>query len=60
MGKIERGKGGLAVFSKYDDVVLKVKRQLDTSKSTTSEEQTVDLLRTKSSISKLEIVDFGG
>ena len=35
MGKIERGKGVLAVFSKYDDVVLKVKRQLDTSKSTT-------------------------
>ena len=60
MGKIERRNGILAVFSKYDDVVLKVKRQLDTSKSTTSEEQTVDLLRSKSSISKLEIVDFGG
>ena len=56
--KIERRKTKTAIFGDDDDIVHKVKRQLETSKSTVCSKQIVDLVNSKSSISMREIVNF--
>lgn len=56
--KIERRKTKKAIFGDDDDIVHKVKRQLETSKSTVCSKQIVDLVNSKSSISMREIVNF--